>query len=64
MENNMTEKLFSNLQVGDVFTVNGASYSKIPEVKISCCKSVNAQTTANTNNKTYFPGNTVVTING
>jgi hypothetical protein len=64
MENKMAEKLFTDLQVGDTFTVNGASYSKIPEVKISCCKSINAQATANSNNKTYFPGNTVVTING
>lgn len=60
----MTEKLFSDLQNGDLFVVNGVSYNKIPEVKISCCKSVNAQASTNSNNKTYFPGNTVVTING
>ena len=60
----MSEKLFSDLQVGNNFTVNGVEYTKITEVKISCCKSVNAQTTANASNKTYFPNNTVVTING
>lgn len=60
----MSEKLFNDLQVGESFKVNGASYTKITEVKISCCKSVNAQSADNINNKTYFPGNTVVLING
>ena len=58
------EKLFSDLKPGDAFTLNNVSYTKIPEVKISCCKSVNAQVVDNVNNKTYFPNNTVVTVNG
>lgn len=60
----MAEKLFADLQVGESFTVNGATYIKINEVKISCCKSVNAQDSNNSNNKTYFPSNTVVAANG
>lgn len=58
------EKLFSELNVGDNFTANNIQYTKIVETKISCCKSVNAQATGNSNNKTYFPLNTVVSING
>jgi hypothetical protein len=58
------EKLFSDIKVGETFTLNGLSYIKVPEVKISCCKSINAQASDNTNNKTYFPNNTVVMING
>ena len=58
------EKLFSELKVGDNFTANNIEYTKIAETKISCCKSVNAQAASNANNKTYFPLNTVVSING
>jgi hypothetical protein len=29
---------FSELKVGDKFKYNNTEYSKIPEVRISCCK--------------------------
>jgi hypothetical protein len=56
------EKQFSQLEIGEQFTVNGIEYTKAQEVKISCCKSVNCYASANTNQKTYFPGNTLVMV--
>lgn len=58
------EKQFSQLNVGDNFVANGLAYTKTAEVRISCCKTVNAQLTADANNKTFFQPNTVVTVNG
>lgn len=57
------EKEFNLVSVGEKFSVNGIEYSKIPEVRISCCKSINAQATTNSNQRTFFPGNTIVTVN-
>ena len=56
------EKQFSQLAVGDKFMVNGVEYVKAVEVKVSCCKSINATASANSNQKTFFPGNTLVTV--
>lgn len=58
------EKQFSEVNVGDTFVVNGLTYTKTTEVRITCCKSVNAQLVADANNKTFFQPNTVVTVNG
>lgn len=58
------QKLFSDLPINATFVVNGLSYKKITEVKISCCKSINAEAVDNSNNKVYFQGNTLVEING
>lgn len=58
------QKTFNEISVGDKFIVNGAEYTKIQEVRVSCCKSINAQATANADNRTYFSQDTLVTING
>jgi hypothetical protein len=57
------EKEFNLVSVGEKFSVNGIEYVKIQEVRISCCKSVNAQASTNSSQRTFFPGNTIVTIN-
>ena len=58
------QRLLSDVPVNATFTVNGVQYKKINEVKVSCCRSINAESTDNTNNKTFFPGNTLVETNG
>lgn len=59
----MTKK-FSELAVGERFTLNGVEYIKTQEVRVSCCRSVNAQLINDANNKTFVGGNTVVNVNG
>lgn len=56
------EKEFSSLAVGEKFSVNGTEYEKIQEVRVSCCKSINCQQVVNASQKTFFPGNTLVTV--
>lgn len=58
------QKQFSEINVGDVFIVNNESFKKLTEVKVSCCKSINAEALTNSNNRVYFPNNTVVDVNG
>lgn len=59
-------KLFSELGVGQEFKVPGSdtNYKKIDLVKVSCCKSFNAEDAANAANKTFFAPGTVVVVNG
>jgi hypothetical protein len=59
----MSIKTFNELSVGDTFTLNGVEYKKINEVKISCCKSINAASTANENMKIKVTPITEVEIN-
>jgi hypothetical protein len=57
-------KLFSELSVGQEFKVPGSdiTYRKIDNVKVSCCKSYNAEDLANTVSRTFFaPGTSVIT---
>lgn len=56
------QKQFSELSVGDKFTVNGTEYVKMQEVRVSCCRSLNCYQTNNADQKTFFPGNTLVTV--
>lgn len=58
------QKVLNDVPVNATFTVNGVEYKKINEVKISCCRSVNAEAVANSGNRTFFPGNTLVEVNG
>lgn len=39
----MITKKFKELKDGDLFSLNNINYQKIKEVKISCCKRINAQ---------------------
>jgi hypothetical protein len=58
-------KLFSELSVGQQFKAQGSEllYIKTETVKISCCKSINAEEANNPANKTFFSPGTVVVIN-
>lgn len=56
-------KRFDQLQDGDVFKINGVEYKKVPVVKISCCQSINAEGTANTQQQRFIPPLQEVEVN-
>lgn len=56
-------KSFSELKVGDRFSVNGKEYVRIQDIKVSCCRSINAQSTENSNERIFVQPTTVVTVN-
>lgn len=58
------EQKLEDVAVGTKFTVNSAEYVKIPEVRVSCCRSINCQLVADANQKGFFPGSTIVVVNG
>jgi hypothetical protein len=57
------QKKFSELKVGDKFILNGTEYQKIDTVRISCCSSINANSTANAAERKMISDDTVVVIN-
>jgi hypothetical protein len=56
-------KQFKELDVDSSFNMNGIEYTKINAVKISCCKSINAQEKNNPNNKTFVQPLVEVEVN-
>lgn len=65
MENyKMLTKTLEQVAVNEKFIVNGIEYVKAEEVRVSCCRSTNCYVAADVNQKTFFPGNTVVETNG
>lgn len=56
-------KAFSDLSNGTRFTLNGSEYVKVQEVRVSCCRSINAQLVSDPNNKTYVQPSTIVVVN-
>lgn len=60
----MLTKTLDQVADGENFKVNNIEYTKITEVRVSCCRSVNCHVAADANQRTFFPGNTVVETNG
>jgi hypothetical protein len=58
------EKTFAEVAVGEKFTVNNVEYVKTEDVRVSCCKVINAYAANDASQKAQFPGNITVTING
>lgn len=58
------EKKLEEVAVGTQFTVNNLEYIKTEEVRVSCCRSINCQLVSDNNQKAFFPGSTVVIVNG
>jgi hypothetical protein len=56
-------KVFSELAVGDRFTLNGQEFIKINDVRVSCCKTVNACSANDSNNTIYVQPSSEVGIN-
>lgn len=47
----MATKQFQDVQVNEEFTFNGVQYKKIDEVRVSCCRCINACLVSDPNNK-------------
>jgi hypothetical protein len=58
----MNTKKFKDLQVGDLFYVGDVEYKKIKEVKVSCCKRINAHESADHLKRIKIDPETVVSI--
>jgi hypothetical protein len=56
-------KQFKDLLDGEVFKINELEYKKVQAVKISCCRSINAESTSDANNKTFLQPLTEVEVN-
>ena len=56
-------KQFKELNEGDIFTHNNMQYKKIASVKVSCCRSINAEQVDNVNQRTFILPNTEVEVN-
>lgn len=57
-------KLFGEIKVGDKFSLNGIEYVKTPDVRVSCCRTVNCQSVSNPDQKTFVSVDTVIVYNG
>jgi hypothetical protein len=56
-------KTFSELENGTKFVYKGTEYEKVAQVKISCCKNINAQSTANAKIRTFIAPKAEVEVN-
>lgn len=52
---------FANIANDTVFIYNGIDYKKTAEVRVSCCRKLNA-VMVNNNEKAFIPDNAVITI--
>ena len=59
----MSIKKFQDLADNDVFKSNGIEYKKIPMVKISCCRSINAEQVDNPTQRIFLKPDTEVEVN-
>lgn len=58
------EKSFAELKAGDRFTLNGIEYIKTEDVRVSCCRVVNAYSAADASQTMQFAPETRVVVNG
>lgn len=56
----MIEKKFSQLSAGDRFIVHSNEFVKVPDTKISCCKSINAQLLTDSTHQIHLSDDTQV----
>jgi hypothetical protein len=56
-------KTFGELSVGDRFTFNGQEFIKTNDIRISCCKTVNACAVNNRDNTIYVQPSSEVRVN-
>jgi hypothetical protein len=62
MENKM-QNTFKDVEVGTTFKVNNIEYVKMADVKVSCCKVINAHIVGQPNQRTFFTPGTLVDTN-
>lgn len=53
----------ADIAEGSLFTKDGVEFKKLPTVKISCCRSINAEQVANTNNRVFINPTDEVEVN-
>ena len=56
-------KQFKDVAENEVFKFNNLEFKKIPAVKVSCCRSINDQETANANNRVFVQPTQEVEVN-
>lgn len=59
----MSQMQFKDVADNAVFKSNGIEYKKIPMVKISCCRSINAEQADNPAQRTFVRPDTEVEVN-
>lgn len=59
----MVEKQFNELNTNDRFIVDSIEYIKIDTVRVSCCKSINAQRVDNAAVTAFFADDITVQVN-
>ena len=52
---------FANIAVDTVFVYNNIEYKKMPEVRVSCCRKLNAMVIGSSE-QTYVPDNATIII--
>lgn len=57
------KKQFKDVVDGTIFKLNDLEYKKIPAIKVSCCRSLNAESTANANDKIFVQPLSEVEVN-
>lgn len=56
-------KQFKDVAEGVVFKMNDLEYKKITTIKVSCCRSLNAESTTNANDQIFVQPLTEVEVN-
>ncbi len=56
-------KLFQDLKVGDRFLYNGQEFVKTEDIRVSCCRTINAKASNDNSNTTYIQPGTSVVVN-
>lgn len=59
----MINKMFQELNVGDRFFLENKEYIKQQDVRISCCKTVNAYAVDNNGDRLYVQPTSMVLVN-
>lgn len=59
----MINKMFQDLKIGDRFFLDNKEYVKQQDVRVSCCKTVNASTVENSGNTLYVQPTSMVLVN-
>lgn len=56
-------KLFQELGVGDRFLYNGQEFIKTEEIRVSCCRTINAKASNDHNSTAYIQPTATVVVN-
>lgn len=56
-------KQFKDVADGEVFKMNDLEYKKITAIKVSCCRSLNAESTTNANDRIFVQPLSEVEVN-